>query len=234
MAGILDGLDSVREKLKDHSLKYSEAIKLVNCFYDGMKGNIKRAPDRWSKENWRFSRALHINKNNQSPEKKLEKWVAWMSERGRKDWANQVPTASGLINRDADKKRSIDLVYRIKKSDEYDFIELKVDKKAGDAYYAAVEILSYGVLYLIHRTNITYNKCKKSKDKELLKATTIHLKVLAPVEYYDGNDLRRYQNTISSAIRQYTKKIVPGLKMDFTFEVFSPDTVIARKSLFIL
>src|SRR5262245_62090909 len=66
----------------------------------------RQAGKRPSPKNWRFEAQLAIASHNQSPEKTLEKAIVGCL----KDWANQVPTASGLFGQYSDTHRNIDLV----------------------------------------------------------------------------------------------------------------------------
>jgi hypothetical protein len=86
-----------------------------------------------SAQNWRLEKQLWIAPHNTSGEKTLEKAIARVSGDA---WANQVPTASGLINGTNDKHRNLDLVFR-RESDGFELIELKMQSdtplaSAGD------------------------------------------------------------------------------------------------------
>ena len=60
--------------------------------------------------------------DNTSPEVMLERSIVRAAS---DNWANQVPTSSGLIGPHADKVRNIDLVQRLDEN-HFSFIELKV------------------------------------------------------------------------------------------------------------
>jgi hypothetical protein len=73
-------------------------------------------PRRASAENWRFTLNTKISGRNISAEKQVEKRIAILAEQGRlrkDEWANQIPVASGLLNRHADKKACVDLSQRM-------------------------------------------------------------------------------------------------------------------------
>jgi hypothetical protein len=65
----------------------------------------------------------------------------------------------------------------------WEFIELKVN--SDTPLYAAMEILQYGLLFLFSRHH--QQELQYDTSKELLQATQIHLKVLAPSRYYTSN-----------------------------------------------
>ena len=56
------------------------------------------------------------------------------------DWSNQMPTASGVLGSHADKRSSVDLVWR-KCPTSFTLMELKVD--SDTPLFAAVECLFY-------------------------------------------------------------------------------------------
>lgn len=177
--------------------------------------NWKVSKRRPSKENWRFEKVEYINQEkNKSKEKLLEKKIAFITSR---EWANQVPTASGLINGRNDKLRNIDLVFR-KQKNEFEFIELKVS--SDTPLSAAMEVLHYAVLYVFARL---YYTPEEQNANELLKASKIHLAVLAPYEYYVNCNLKWLEEALNKGIGAFVKTQPFKLEMDFQFKVFPED-----------
>ena len=169
-----------------------------------------------SEENWRFEKQTNISDENLSPEVKIERAIVNIPEQVWADapyWANQVPTASGLVHPNADRSRKIDLVH--KRGDRaYEFIELKVG--SDTPLYAAMEILKYGVLYVFAREREEIFSSAK-KGHELLRAEKILLKVLAPATYYAEYDLSWLENCIKTGLDKFLTQRKIKLEMDFEF-----------------
>ena len=81
------------------------------------------------------------------------------------------------------------------------------------AFFAAMEILCYSIVYLLCREKYP------QQDNQILKAKTIRLRVLAPSVYYCPTDskktLQHLQTNISVAIEKFAKRF--DVKMDFCF-----------------
>jgi len=167
-----------------------------------------------SRQNWRFERRLNIAEANDSPEVQLERALA--AALGD-DWANQVPTASGLTGPHTDRHRHIDLVHRSAPG-VYTFYELKV---ASDTpLYAAMELLVRGLLYIFTRQHLTALGYDPS-SKELLRAQAIHLRVLAPAIYYAGLDFSWLVTSLTAGLTQYLAAMPNlALTMDLAFAAF--------------
>ena len=142
-----------------------------------------------SRENWWFCKAGKMDPNNPSPEVTFERDFI---EVAGDDWANQVPTSSGLLGPWADKRRAIDLV-ECKGEGVFEFIELKIE--SDTPLIAALEVLDYAALYAFTRLNadeLGYGP----GFSELLEAQHIKLRVLAPQPFYGfktRGDRRPYQ-----------------------------------------
>lgn len=196
--------------------------ELVKAVYDQIDSNWRGRTYRngASLENWRFAKQPKIGKDNKSLEVKLERAIVNVPKEMWPDadnWANQVPTASGLVGDKADKRRAIDLVHRCENEKGwYEFIELKV--KSDTPLYAAMEVLSYGVLYIFSRTNL-YALGYNGKN-ELLAAKGIHLRVLAPCVYYMGCKLDWLEKEVNSGLKKFLAERMSGFKMDFKFKAF--------------
>jgi len=164
-----------------------------------------------STENWRLVPLPEISKKNTSLEVTLERAMVDLSPA---DWANQVPTSSGLCGSTQDKRRAIDLVYK-NGLKEYTFFELKI---ASDTpLFAAMEILIYGILYMFTRQHID-ELGYDNGEKVLLQAQTIHLRTLAPRKYYRKVDLTWLDKAINAGLTKYlSEQTEIPLKMDFGF-----------------
>ncbi|MEO8927065.1 MAG: hypothetical protein ABI306_07860 [Caulobacteraceae bacterium] len=165
-----------------------------------------------SVQNWRFEKQLWIAPHNTSGEKTLEKAIARVSGDA---WANQVPTASGLINGSNDKHRNLDLVFR-RQAGGFELIELKY--RSDTPLFAAVEALLYGVLYLFSQLHYPRGSIAQGY---LLDAPTAHLQVLAPAEYYLGYNFDWLQTEITRGLERVVadRRNFPAT-MDFAFTTF--------------
>jgi hypothetical protein len=167
-----------------------------------------------SRENWRwYEPKCDISSRNTSPEVTLERAVVAVArQQGRTDWSNQVPIASGLIAGAGDRRRAIDLV-RQRGAGSFDFIELKI--ASDNPIYAALEILQYGLVWLLsrqHRHHLGY------AGKTLIEAGSIRLSVLAPREYYRGTDLSWLSGGLSDGLNAVGRS--RGVSLSFGFEAF--------------
>ena len=175
-----------------------------------------------SRQNWRWcSLQPQISAANVSPEAVLERAVASACERqGQKDWANQVPVASGLVAGAADGRRAIDLVHR-HRDGHFEFIELKI---ASDTpLYAAVEVIGYASLWLIARAD------PPAHPSELLTADVLDLRVLAPEKYYDGFDLQWLEARLNEEVSSLGW--THGVRLSFAFDVLPAILCVSPTSL---
>jgi len=217
--------------LKDPSLSDLDGLDLITKIYDQILDNLsKPKPSRIpSKENWRWRKNQKIREaqdgkaGNTSPEVGLEKAIVKISPQiwpEVSEWSNQAPTSSGLLGPSYDKKRAIDLVHRWQdgKYVDYEFIELKVG--SNNPVSAAMEIMVYGMLYVLSRDNREGMRYVREKNP-LLWGRNIHLQVLAPYAYYVGHDLARLEKTLGEALGDFLKG--RGFWMDFEFQEFPQD-----------
>lgn len=179
-----------------------------------------------SAKNWRWGPKRGELKTK-SEEVILERWI--VRTMGN-DWMNQVPVASGLARSGgAGGRRAIDLVHCCGNG-WYEFIELKVNEKSGGTpLFAAMEILQYGVLYIFSRENANKLGYKKA-EKDLLRATGIHLKVLAPAAYYEKYDLLWLEKSINAGLDNFLTQPKRGFRMDFKFESLSRSPLYRRSA----
>ena len=194
---------------------------LIDEIYEQIKSNWRDSDyHQPSKENWRFEKQKRIGDKNKK-EVAFERAIVNVPAEIWSDaacWVNHVPTASGFVDPDADRHRAIDLVYH-RRDDSYDFIELKVDEESGGTpLFAAIEILLYGILYMFSR--------EKAQELgydgiELLKAKGIHLRVLAPTEYYAPYNLSWLEKSINDGLVSFRSQRKFSFELDFKFETLS-------------
>lgn len=185
----------------------------VSANWDQCRRVTARHP---SGENWRWcSPVIGIVERNRSPEVVLERSIvrACVSS-GRTDWANQVPVASGIVNSTRHKRSAIDLIH---KHDDgaFEFIELKIS--SDTPLSAAVQLLQYGFIWLLSRRD---RKSLGYRDAVLLDASTIHLRVLAPLSYYRNQPLSVLAEGIDTGVKRLGTK-EPGTRLTFAFQEFS-------------
>ena len=165
-----------------------------------------------SNQNWRWKPNTKIDRKNKSREVFLERLI--VQTQAGDDWVNQVPVSSGLTS-GAGGRRAIDLVHR-GKDGWYELIELKTDDGGGTPLFAAMEILQYGVLYIFSREKVQ----ELGYDGiELLNAKGIHLRVLAPADYYAPYNLSWLEKSINKGLASFLTKF--NFKMDFKFDTLS-------------
>jgi hypothetical protein len=199
------------------SLGSLEGSDLVGILYRTIASNYAQAGASANKErsraNWRWcSLQAQIGPGNRNPEVVLERAIAAACRRaGRRDWANQIPVASGLINGPSGGRCAIDLVTQRGKR-HFEFIELKIE--SNTPLYAAIEIIRYTCLWLLARAD------PPSRPSELLEATRVDLRVLAPASYYAPFKLQHlgvFLNHHLNALGQ-----AHGVTLTFDFDVL-PD-----------
>jgi hypothetical protein len=202
-------------------VKEFDASALIEEIYEKIGNNWGNSTyHKMSEENWRFEKKRGISNENDSPEVGLERAIINIPQElwpDAADWVNQVPTASGLVDPNADGSRRIDLVHKCGDK-EYEFIELKVG--SDTPLYAAMEILKYGVLYIFAREHEEASKYVK-KERDLLKAMSIHLRVLAPASYYAECNLAWLEVCIDRGLANFLANRELSFLMDFKFETLA-------------
>ena len=161
-----------------------------------------------------MERQTKLASQNTSPEVVLERAIAILGERGDlKNWYNQIPVASGLIDGKADKRAAVDLI-RIEERN-IDLVELKW---ASDTpAFAAFEILLYGLAYLLCRDEqVTFGY----EDNELMKCDHVALQVLAPMEFYEPYQLGFLAVGIREGLKRLCTERDDGFMMTFEFLSF--------------
>jgi hypothetical protein len=175
-----------------------------------MQGQILAIPEdpdaRWrakggSEKNWRWEKKPKITPR------------AVVDEKAVCDecWVNQVPTASGLLDRTSETHCNIDLVRRTAENS-YEFIELKYND--ATPIFAAFEILKYSLLLLISRER--HEDFKYSHERNpLLWAHTVNLIVLTLANYYAPYYFQWLEEKFNSALARLS---TPELALRFDFE----------------
>lgn len=195
-----------------------DGAALASALIDRATRNWKTGPRAHlactSSENWRFRQADKIAQGNPSKEVTFER--AFIKRATKKRWANQVPTCSGVVTLQANRRTAIDLVEKTG-SESFDFIELKI--KSDTPLFAALEVLDYGVLYVFSRTN-RYFLGYTPGCREILDAHHIGLRVLAPLAFYKKYTLSWLDTMMHTAAKQLASMIDDGTVIDFRFDAF--------------
>lgn len=182
--------------------------------------------DKASESNWKWEKSYTLSPKNKSPEKVLEKIATFAFG---DDWVNQVPTCNGLVPEGASACR-IDLAHRINR-DNYELIELKfgLDESSpgsNSPVSAAIELLEYALLYLLFRKRSLLGASPK-KDHHLLRAKSIDLIVLAPIDWYSfktgSGKKSQYcfswlEKSITDGLQSYLHQNSLNICMSFQFQ----------------
>ena len=190
----------------------ASSIEFFEQCFESLKENHLNQSSGYQKtqSNWRLRQELE---HKSTKEVALERAFLTLGE----NWFNQLSTASGLIDPDADRRRAIDLVHEYSPGS-FEFIELKIG--SDHPVSAGVEILVYWLIYLFSRERLEefgYD------DRPVFKATRVDLKVLAPKDYYEGNagetiDLRWLESWFNEGLVAFTNKLLgPAVATSFSF-----------------
>jgi len=167
-------------------------------------------------ENWRFKKIQKASSKNKL-EVGLERRIVCCAD---ENWVNQVPTIAGVVKGEPESRTAIDLVHRIN-MEEYEFIELKV--ASNTPLYTAMEITLYGLFYVFYRANLKL-LINGKEIPELLNGKIIHLKVLAPQDFYVRYELKWFEDFLNEGWRSFLKLFEKlDVEMDFQFEVLLLD-----------
>jgi hypothetical protein len=195
--------------------------QLLIASYEQIRMNWNQWHRAGSDKNWRWEPKKLKDPNNLRPETVLEKHIVNLSPTlfpDVKDWTNQVPVAAGLTSAKDDNGRHIDLVHDCG-GGTYEFIELKV--RDSNPLFAAMEILKYGLLYVLCRENEdVLTKHQKVKNGRLLGAGHIHLCVLAPPSYYVGRPLATFEANLNQGIQDFVRDANVSFGLDFKFQSY--------------
>jgi hypothetical protein len=196
----------------------AETATLVQDLFEVIERNWTLAvrSDRrsLSNENFRWHRPqMAFAPHNKSSEVTLERaLICALLRAERDDWSNQVPLISGIAGPHAFKRCAVDLVYR-KNEGSFEFLELKVN--SDTPVYAAVEILVYGLLWLLSRRD---RKHIGYAEGPILDARQLMLSVLAPRSYYSRYSIEPLASAINEGLVVLGKH--HGATIGFSFKAF--------------
>ena len=223
---ICEALDLCRQKLKQKTTcrKLSEALPagfeagIVSSLFKRIVGNWQgRIP---SPENWQLRRRTDFSKNSNSKrlETMLERAIAILAVADElPEWHNQISVDSGLV--DGGRGRHVDLA-RMDGNDA-ELVELKWPrdlKSPKDTPLSALfQVLEYGLALLFSRLNA---KKFRYRERALIEARVVKLAVLAPSQYYDEYDCRKYADEVNKGLRLLRDTHSDLPKMSFRFLQF--------------
>ena len=201
-----------------------DGIGLVHALYDQILSNWARsggANGLPSPENWRFEKRISFSEDNLRPETLLERTMAYVVDDD--NWANQVPVDSGLLGGRA---HWVDLVFRVGTA--FTLIELKYE--SNTPLSAAIQILSYGLVYAFARSHAEVLGVNLDRSP-ILQASEMHLRVLAPANFFAGYGsdliwLSKFERAINIGVERFSRESSEPLPlMSFGFEAFPADFV---------
>ena len=189
------------------------ATELIEQILTQIHANLEAPQARWremggSWENWRWKKNPNFTHRSVVDEKTVEKLIA--RDCGE-SWVNQVPTASGLLDRSSETHCNIDLVNKTGEFS-YEFIELKYDH--ATPLFAAFEILKYLALFLVSRERREGLKYALEL-RPLIWARSDHAIVLGPPDYYAPYSFRWLEQDLDAALVRLS---TPDLALRFSFE----------------
>ena len=169
-------------------------FEILSKNWDAISHGASKRP---STENFRWHKPkLSIAKHNKSLEVTLERaFMRACSNAGNRNWSNQVPVISGIAGSRAFKRFAIDLVCR-RGSVDFEFVELKL--KSDTPLFAAIEILLYGILWLLSRRD---RERLGYSTNPIIAAPSLQLSILAPLEFYADTDLREFFTALDIGVR---------------------------------
>jgi hypothetical protein len=199
-----------------------DGVGLVHALYEHMLKNWAAwdgAGGLPTEANWRFEKRIGFDDANMNPETLLERTIALVTDDD--NWANQVPVDSGLLG---SRPHWIDLVFRAGSA--FSLIELKYE--SNTPLSAAFQVLRYGLAYVFSRSHAEVLGFDPHHSP-LFEASEIHLRVLAPLEFFTayGPDLAwlsRFESAIQDGLESLAqdRHEAPPLK-SFRFEAFPED-----------
>lgn len=172
--------------------------------------------------NWIFRQVPNMEEGN-GAEITLERTlIGKLPTNGPRSWGNMTPVASGVCKPMSDGRMAVDLV-EVENST-VTLIELKIE--ANTPLFAAIEILGYGLCYMVARACPNSFGCEPDlplfNGKQHLK-----LRVLAPLAFYKGNGHLDWLKAFETRINRDLNSLdLPfrfddiGYDIDFGFETF--------------
>lgn len=230
---ILNGLDKlINDALQLQQLNYEtskdaaflrskhpvdfDASKLIDALYAQVLRNWDGCMGRSTKL-WRWQAMDYISPENTSLEKTLEKAIVDLNV----EWVNQIPVASGLLRRREERHVCIDLGHKSGRT-AYELIELKIGPSAKTPLSAAFQILKYGMLYFFARNNA--HRLNVPAKSGVLAAERIDLKVLAPIDCYQGLSFCWLSRLLNEGLAKFCQEhFGRELLVTFCFESFPSD-----------
>ena len=181
----------------------------IGEIYRRMEANCPN-PASTSKKLWELRRATNISSYNTSEETMLEKAVAILAARGHmQGWFNQCPTASGICDSLADRRRNVDLVFWNARVRYACLVELKW--QSDSASEALRQVIGYGAAYVfgrMHRDKLPL------EQRPLMDARHVSLQVVAPAHYCRAPDLAGCLDRARQGLRQFDiGSRIDGLRM---------------------
>jgi len=98
-------------------------------------------------------------------------------------------------------------------------LKIQSDTQNDTPLSAAFEVLQYGLLYLFSRRNMSRLGYTHERQKRLLEADGIHLRVLAPQKFYEPFKLGWLEQSLSQGISTFARAKEFEVEMDFAFLV---------------
>jgi hypothetical protein len=230
--GLFAGVREVADQalgVSDYASK-SAALSLKKRGYPVKAATLVKDLFEIIDRNWtlaiRSDRRSHSNENfrwhcpqtkfadhNTSLEVTLERaLICALLEDGRIDWSNQIPLISGIAGPHAFKRRAVDLVHR-QGEGSFEFVELKVN--SDTPVHAAVEILVYGLLWLLSRRD---RQALGYPAGPILDAPRLALSVLAPRSYYNRYSVEPLASALNDGLVELGEQ--HGVTMGFGFTAF--------------
>jgi hypothetical protein len=187
--------------------------------------------------NWRFETMYDFDLETKY-EMQLQKAIAILLDG---EWANAVPTASGLTEC-RETARDIDLVQRLS-GEEWRFVELKAMRRGGGGcrgdqtpLFAALELLQYALIFHFSKQHAALLGYRADKNP-VIAAEKVHLEVLMTTNcYFYRSRIQRSRNSttdrfniewvhdlISEGLRALNEQQPHLVQFDFCFSEFSED-----------
>ncbi len=193
-----------------------DSLGLITDLYALIERNWDRSSGR-SGELWRWEAQTKIGADNQSLEKTLEKAIVVET----REWVNQIPAATGLLEGVEERHINVDLARRCGPG-WFELVELKIGPNADTPVWAAFEILRYALLYCFARSH--RSDLNLPKARTLMDAQQIDLKVLAPHHVYAGYRLAWLEESLDGGLQDFARQGFSGsLILRFQFETFPAD-----------
>jgi hypothetical protein len=216
---VIEGVDAIYELYR----RFPQRDGLFEDLYQRIRENWMRyrEPDRWPTpgKNWVLRVAPEVTRHpTQRLEKQLQKTIAICLE--SEGWGNDVPTCSGLVN-SRGRQMNIDLAHRV--PDGYEFIELKI--KSDTPFEAALQLLRYGAVYMLYRTEPEL--ARRFKSHSMMRAKHVVMEVLAPYPYYSCTDvnLGGVETRLDREVEAFSRRRAAGVKLSFHFRAFPPSFI---------